>query len=337
MDTMLVIMEGVDDLKFTSIVSLIIIVAIFICCIGCEEKILIPGSSTSEFDPGLVDYWTLIEADNLMEGDLIIEENGVGIEYGIYGHEILRQNYNFENINYTLTGDILEFLGRKYKRLLTRKKCSDCSIIPDEGLVKLFLIDNTIPMVVKVGYNSESDLFYKKRSVWSPQFGFEVDTLWLKIEEDQIKWLVIDDPSDINSVRWTFQWIDPQHYKEPYFNDPFEGPPIWKTIYDTTIASKYYTFIFEGPVYISGLWSSPYFNREKISQDGSYLERFHFSFAHISFAADNLGIVYAEWKNNYDYNHRETLYFPPFHHRVSLIDHYNLLDRFRVKYEGVSH
>jgi len=327
------ITEEADDMKVTSTVILTIIVAILICCNGCEERIVIPGNSGSEIDPQLIGAWSLVEADNLMEGDLIIEENGVGIEYGIYGHEILRLNHDFKNINFALNGDVLEFLNRKYKRLQTRKKCSSNPIIPNEGMVKLFLIDDTLPMVVKVGYNTQSNLFFKKRSVWSPQFGLEVDTLWYKIAEDRIKWVGIDDPSDSNSIRWSYQWIDPKHYKEPF--GPFREPPLWKTIYDTTIASKYYTIIYQGPVYISGLWDSPYFYREINSQFGSYLERFHFSFASNSFVAENLGTIYAEWKNNYDY--WDTIYFPPFHHRICLIDHYNLLDRYRVKYEGVLH
>ncbi len=321
-------LEAADNLKITSISTLTIIVAILICCIGCEERIVAPGNSGPDANPELIDVWSLVKADHLWEGDIIIDAYGIGVEYGVNGREFCEQKYDFSRIEYSLVDNILSFEDKIYKRNSTDKKRSPNFIFPDEGLVKLFLIDNALPYVVKTGYNSDLDLFYKKISIWSPQFGNEVDTMWYRVLKDRIIEAFNIDYSDSSKTRFGPDIYDPKHFKDWFFE-----PSLWRTIYDTTVTSKHYSIIYQGPSLLS-IYGNPGFSgRDSLSAYNSYLRRFSLRFAHSCLVTDGLGTIYTEWENVVPWGNGRVITCPVYHHVATLRAYYNPLDNYDAGYK----
>ena len=295
---------------------------------GCDEQILIPENS--EIEQELIGVWALVEADELMEGDLVIDRNGTGTEYGVYGRDIIEQKYDFSLIDYSLEEDKLLFSNRIYKRNPTEKKRSPNFIFPDEGIVKIFIVDDSLPFVVKVGYNSTLDLFFKKLSIWSPQFGYEIDTLWYRVEDRKICRAYVNNPLDSTTTEILPGLGDPKN-----FNDPFFGS-IWHTVYDTSFASGKYNIVYKGPAVISTT-GIPDINEGYSSAQNSYLKRFRGYFWVSSFVVDSIGTIYAEWKYPVDQGWNspdDPGDIPIFHHVVSLEVFYNPLDGYDAGYNG---
>lgn len=315
-------------MKITSY-TLTILLSIFICGIGCEEKIIVQRSSESEFDHELIDVWTLIEADHLWEGDLIIDAYGTGVEYVVDGRNFKEQKHDFTKMEYSIEGNILTFKDRKYKRNITEKKRSPNFIFPDEGLVKLFLIDDILPFVVKVGYNSNLDLFYKKLSIWSPQFGYEVDTLWYRVLEDFICPAYFRDPTDKSTTIFGRPIDDPKNFGESFFD-----PPLWHTIYDTTLTSGNYNITYQGPSMLSIHWSPDFSGRDSVTASNSYFMRFSEIFAHDCLVTSGLGTIYTEWENDWPIGNGGGVSCPVFHHVATLVGYYNPLDNYDAGYKS---
>ncbi len=303
-----------------SVLTLFTILISF-CISGCEERILIPGNS--EIEPELIGVWSLVEADDLMEGDLKISENGKGKEYGLYGRDFIRESHDFSVIDYILEGNFLTFENRVYKRNSTVNKRSSHMFMPDEGLVKLFLIDEALPLIMKIGYNSNLDLFYKKISLWSPQFGYEVDTVWFSVTEDFIYPAEVNDQSDRASIVLGEGIGDPYNDEDSFFWSP------WRAIYDTTFASGDYRVVYQGPVFVSGSFRRPISADEEPIPVYSYLQRFKWSFLYTGYVVPGLGTIHAEWFNDNERGRNDANdpgYYPPsFHHRISLVGYYNPL------------
>ena len=316
-------------MKTRSTFILTILITIFICCIGCEEKILVQGNSDSELEHKLIGVWTLVEADHLWEGDMIIDAYGIGVEYVVDGREFKEQKQDFMKIDYSLINNILTFNDRKYRRNTTEKKRSPNFIFPDEGLVKLFLIDDALPYVVKIGYNSNLDLFYKKISIWSPQFGFEVDTMWYRVLPDRLIEALVQDQSDSTKTRFLPHIYDPKHFIDWDFE-----PSLWRTIYDTTVTNRHFSITYEGPSLLAIYWNPGYSGNDSLSASNSYLRRFALQCAYNCLVTPGLGTIYTEWRNEWVSSRNGVITCPIYHHVATLVDYYNPLDNYDAGYNG---
>jgi len=161
--------------------------AIAIILAGCTETTYISPTVPDEFDKNIVGGWSLIASDSLFEGDLFITIDGTATEYSVFGSEFRTNDYDFREMDYILIDDELQFMDRLYKRADNANPVeSPCEYFPDEGLIKLFRVNESYAFCVRIGYDNDREVFFEHRSIWSPQFGCERDTIIYSVTWDKI-------------------------------------------------------------------------------------------------------------------------------------------------------
>ncbi len=166
--------------------------AVAIIFTGCTETTYIPPTAADEFDKNLIGCWSLAASDSLFEGDLFITIDGTATEYSVFGSEFRTNNYDFREMDYSLIDNELQFMDRLYKRADNANPVeSPCEYFPDEGLIKLFSVNESYVFCVRVGYDHDREVFFEHRSIWSPQFGYEQDTVIYNVTRDKIDYCCV--------------------------------------------------------------------------------------------------------------------------------------------------
>jgi len=169
--------------KTTCIILLIGLLTLSSC--STDETITTP--EPEPFNKDLVGCWELTQSDELFEGDLFVTLDGKATEYAVYGRTILTNQYDFLEVDYSLIDDELTFEGRIYHRGSNDEPVtSPCKYFPDEGMVKVFLVNDGFCLIVKVGYDRDKELFFERRSIWSRSFKLEQDIMEYDVTSDKV-------------------------------------------------------------------------------------------------------------------------------------------------------
>ncbi|MFC2150669.1 hypothetical protein ACFLQV_04115 [Calditrichota bacterium] len=184
-----------------------------------------PDVPPDPVDPSeLAGAWTLVSAEHVFEGDLFITKDGKGVEYTASG-SIQRTEYDFTKIECELKDNSLTFLDRAYTRRTEYPVESPCDYYPDEGMVKIFIINGSLPLTVRVLKSDIDGVFIERHSVWSRDIGFETVEYKLVVEPTNIH---IYGEDQVNSGTWRYSsavWLrDTRHFENfwpgfPYIED----------------------------------------------------------------------------------------------------------------------
>ncbi len=209
-----------------------VLIIVGVILIGCSESvnIITQPDTSGKISRELVGCWELAEADHYLEGNLFITFDGNGVEYIAGGALILTNQYDFHTKEYELTDDLLRFDGRVYRRNNIRYQPSPCDYFPDEGMIKLFLIDGIYHHSIRVGYDRDREKFFERRSVWTEEKGFEQDTVYYLVESPAYyctRWPDRSSMSWMTRVRGVMWTLYPIH--------SFEADYYSRTINDTTL------------------------------------------------------------------------------------------------------
>ena len=244
----------------------LILVSVFLTLNSCSEEIVI-NPTQEEFDKDLVGCWQLVQSDELFEGDLYVTLDGNAVEYTVLGQTFQENHYDFLEVDYSLTDNKLSFDGRVYQRNNLEPMESPCEYFPDEGMVKVFRAYDAYCLCVKVGYDRVRNCFFEKRSVWSPTYGLEQDTILFYVSYQDIYFdciiygwrpykrlfweqeIFIDEIPETPPIRrraliidtsFTFgslQWVDVIAYT---FYDPWENPSLLQELEYWTLDAVYF-------------------------------------------------------------------------------------------------
>ncbi len=149
--------------------AILLIVSITILNIGCWDwnapvtPIVPPDNFTDE----LVGCWELIESDRFFEGNLFITLDGEGIEHTAYGTTFQTDSFDFHALEFVLTENKLSFQDRTYYRNNIEPMKSPCEYFPDEGMIKLFTVDDSYALSIHTKFVPEKNLFLEQRKIWS--------------------------------------------------------------------------------------------------------------------------------------------------------------------------
>jgi len=155
--------------------------------VNCSEVPIAPTVPPDYFTEDLVGCWELIESDEFFEGNLFITLDGKGVEYRTYGTTFQTSRFSFHILNHTLADDELTFRDRTYRRYNYKPEKSPCLYYPDDGMIKLYHIDDGYALSIRVKYDRERKLFLEKRKIWSLDFDLECDSTWFIVREHHIQ------------------------------------------------------------------------------------------------------------------------------------------------------
>lgn len=179
----------------------------------------------------LAGAWTLVSADHFFEADLFITANGKGVEYSAIG-SIQQTEFDFNEIDFDATEGTLAFQGRTYKRRVTSPIESPCAYYPDEGMIKIFLVDGNIPLCVKTMYDNEKGVFLERHSVWHERSKFESMIYEFVVENGRV-FFYDEDPDDRFSYTdtersmWIYSYQQPNWF-ERRFTISFINEIVWQ-------------------------------------------------------------------------------------------------------------
>jgi hypothetical protein len=184
----------------------LILVSVFLTLNGCSEEIVITPTQ-EEFDKDLVGCWQLIQSDELFEGDLFVTLDGNAVEYAVVGQTFQENHYDFLEFDYSLIDDKLMFDGKVYQRNNVEPMESPCEYFPDEGMVKVFLVNDGFCFCIKTLYDKNKCRFIERRSIWSSDYGFERDSLEYLVEEEFVyidarSYLPLRDEENLYWAKW---------------------------------------------------------------------------------------------------------------------------------------
>ena len=279
-------------------------VTVLIIFTGCQKTgdlLIKPEQGTASISD-LVGCWELVSADNLFEGDLFVTCDGMGTEYAVVGREFRKQTIDFGDVDYEFVDGQLAFAGRLYKRNNRQQQVSPCNYFPDEGLIKLFLIDGNFPMTVKVGYDEECRFFTERRSVWSGAHKFERDTIWFEVTNDSISVRAFSSSSSTFLPHWFYgdviDWVEPRFYDK-------------RLVHDTTFVAGEFRFV-EHMIY--------FFRGCEVTDESGLLDRICYNNLHSCYFVPEIGSVMSE---HYWYMSNHGMAYGQ--NKVELVDYFNPL------------
>ena len=207
---------------------LVAVCLIIMLLLSCAEETLITPADEEPFDRDPVGCWELVSSNSLFEGNLFVMVDGNATEYAVRGFEMRTYNHDFKELQYTLAENELYFWDRIYKRNNDIPMESPCKYFPDEGLIKIFQVNDVFVFCLRVGYDYENAWFFERRSIWSPEYGLEQDTILYKVRSDKI------DVSWIGYEKWFFEFWRIEYALDPWPPYPPRSYRI-QSIGDSTI------------------------------------------------------------------------------------------------------